>query len=123
VTSAPGRNTPGFKGARGASVSGSLHSRTPVIQWGEGAVAHGPQAPDAARRQHRGIWPQFALPRAKPVSVCSARAERLAYARGLGPGPTAALPPPGALSLHLAARATAVGCAGTRAWHLRARAP
>ena len=70
-------------------------------------------------RQHRAIWPQFALPRTKPASVCSARAERLASARGLGPGPTAALPPPGALCLHLAARATAVGRAGTRAWHLR----
>ena len=48
MTSAPGRNTPGFKGARGASVSGSLRSRTPVIPWGEGDVAHGPQPPDAA---------------------------------------------------------------------------
>ena len=47
--------------------------------------------------------------------------EYLASAGGLGAGPTAALPPPGALSVHLAARATAVGRAATRAWHLKTR--
>ena len=55
------------------------------------------------------------------MSMCSVRVGHLASARGLGAGPTAALPPPGALSLHLAARATAVGRAATRAWHLKTR--
>ena len=72
-------------------------------------------------RQHWGRWLQFAFPRTQPMSMCSVRVGHLASACGLGAGPTAALPPPGALSVHLAARATAVGRAATRAWHLKTR--
>ena len=62
MTGSRGRNMPEFKGARGAIVSGSLHSRAPVTRWGEVAVARGPQAPRAALAPASGYMAAIRAP-------------------------------------------------------------
>ena len=60
MTGAPGRTTPGLEDTRGASVSESLRSRAPVIQWGEVALAS--RSASVRRRPGANIGGYWQLP-------------------------------------------------------------